>query len=80
MLPAWTTQGEMGTGTPQFGFYSDAAYAGGKATVWGMKNISTPFPSGCSNITLTANTMGVDSFKQALAVMITAQALGKSVR
>lgn len=73
-------QGEMGTGVPQFGLYSTAAVAGGQAVVWGLQNATQPFPTGCTSIILTATTMSADSFKQALSVMMTAQALNKRVR
>lgn len=73
-----TPEGDMGTGVPNFGIYSPVA--GFKATVWGLDDATTPFPAGCTSITLTPATMGLDTYKISLAVMIIAKASNRRVR
>ena len=69
---------EMGTGIPSFGTYS--AEQGVKTTVWSLSDPVVPFPSGCPQIVLTAATMGMDTYKIALATMLLARTTSRSVR
>ena len=78
VLEAPAAQGEMGIGVPIFGQYGDAS--GGSAVVWGLGNAAMPFPAGCLYLVLTRTTMGPDAFKIAVATMLTAKVISKSVR
>lgn len=60
-------QGEMGTGVPTG--YNIYTATGASTVVWGLGNVSILFPSGCSSITLTPATMGVDGYKIAIATL-----------
>ncbi len=77
---ASAAQGEMGVGTPQFGIYSGATGLNVSVVVWALANASTNFPIECSNLTLSPATMGMDTYKLAIATMLTARATGKKVR
>lgn len=76
--PCLAAQGEMGTGIPQFGLYSTAT--GQQAVVWQIQNATTPMPVGCTSLKLTPATMTMDSFKLAVAMMLSAQAANRKVR
>lgn len=76
--PAFAVTGEMGTGIPRFGTYSAAS--GAKITVWGLDNASTPMVAGCTSLTLSVATMGIDAYKLALGQLTTALAMRKRVR
>ena len=69
---------EMGIGIPQFGSYSSVT--GIQAIVWRLDDASFPFPAGCSTITLSPATMGMDAYKIAVATMLLAKASGRRVR
>lgn len=69
---------EMGNGTPQFGVYSAAT--GTQILVWALSNATVSFPSGCTNLVLTPATMGMDSFKIAVATLTAARVSGLRVR
>jgi hypothetical protein len=71
-------QGEMGRGIPQFGSYGGAT--GVQTIVWCLDDAATPFPAGCPTIGLTAATMGMDSYKIAIATMLAARTSGRHVR
>jgi len=70
--------GEMGTGTPQFGVYS--VPVGVHASVWALSNKIADFPVGCNFLVLYPGTMGMDSYKVAIAIMLTARVTNKKVR
>ncbi len=78
--PANAAQGEMGTGVPRFGVYTPAAAGQLLATVWELENASRPMPAGCTSLTLSAGTMGLDGCKIAVATMTVARVTGRSVR
>lgn len=71
-------QGEMGRGIPQFGSYSSAT--GVQTLVLRLDDATTPFPAGCTSITLAPATMGMDSYKIAVATMLAAKTSGRPVR
>jgi len=75
---ALAAQGEMGAGTPHFGMYSAAT--GTQIRVWSLASATIAFPAGCSSLNLTPATMGLDTYKLAIATMLTAKATGKRVR
>ena len=79
VLEASAASGDMGTGIPSFGQYSDGVWAG-NALVWSLGSASVPFPAGCAYLIVSRATMGADPFKIAVATMITAKVTGKSVR
>jgi ABC-type enterochelin transport system permease subunit len=70
--------GEMGTGVPHFGVYSAAT--GMQIVVFSIANPTRPFPAGCTNIVLTPTTMGIDSYKMALATLTAAKLAERPVR
>lgn len=71
-------QGEMGTGVPDFGIYSAAT--GVHTIVWSMADATIPFASGCVNLSLTPDTMGMDTYKLAIATMLVAKTSNRRVR
>lgn len=73
-----TAEGDMRTGVPNFGIYSPVA--GSKTTVWSLDDATTPFPAGCTSLSLTPATMGLDTNKTSLAVMMFARASNRGVR
>jgi len=75
---ASAASGEMGTGVPHFGVYSAAT--GMQIVVFSIANPARPFPSGCTNIVLTPTTMGLDSFKMAMATLTAATLADRPVR
>jgi hypothetical protein len=77
-VQAFAAQGELGTGVPQFGTYSAAT--GAQTVVWRLDDATTPFPTGCTSIQLTPTTMGMDSYKIAVATMLAARTSGRRVR
>jgi hypothetical protein len=76
--PIYAATGEMGTGVPNFGIYSQAT--GMSIIVWSLGNATRSFPSGCTNIVLTPATMGMDSYKMAMATLTAARVSGLKVR
>jgi hypothetical protein len=76
--PALAATGEMGTGIPRFGIYSQAV--GPAVLVWSLTNPTVPFPAGCSSLVLTPGTMGWDSYKIAIATMTAARLSGNRIR
>ncbi len=76
---AFAAQGEMGTGVPRFGIYSPGA-GGQLSIVWQLEDASLGFPSGCTNLVLSAGTMGLDTYKMAIATMTVARATTRRVR
>ena len=74
----WTAEGEMGTGVPNFGVYSEAT--GARIIVWSLSEAITPFPSGCTMLLLTPSTMGWDTYKIAVATLTSAQAVHRKIR
>jgi hypothetical protein len=83
LLSAWqqaanAANGEMGTGVPQFAVYSAAV--GPYVVIWGLVDSTIPFPAGCSQIRMTPTTMGVDSYKAAIAVMTAARLSNRPMR
>jgi hypothetical protein len=72
--------GEMGTGIPRFGVYSAVNTGQLQTNVWQLENASLPMAAGCTSLTLTVGTMGLDAYKIATATLILARATGRSVR
>jgi hypothetical protein len=72
--------GEMGTGIPRFGVYSPVTTGQLQTNVWQLENASIPMASGCTSLTLTVGTMGLDAYKIATATLVLARATGRSVR
>lgn len=70
--------GEMGTGVPYFGVYSQAT--GTMLRVYSLGSPYINFPAGCDAIVLTPATMGMESFKIAFATLTTARISGLKVR
>lgn len=70
--------GEMGTGVPYFGVYSQAT--GTMLRVYALGNPNINFPAGCDAIILTPATMGMESFKIAYATLTAARLSGLKVR
>ena len=69
---------EMGTGVPQFGSYSMAT--GTVIRVWSLGQQTRPMPAGCTSLILTPETMGMEAYKIAVALLTTARVSGLSVR
>ena len=74
---ASAAQGEMGAGIPHFGNYAGPLP---NTIVWRLENASTPFPAGCTSLSVTAATMGMDAYKIAIATMTVARVSGRAVR
>lgn len=73
--------GEMGTGTPDFGVYSAApSWSPTRTLIWSLSNVQIGFPAGCSYVILDLTTMGIDSYKIALSIMMQARATNTRVR
>jgi hypothetical protein len=75
---AHAASGEMGTGVPEFGMYSDAT--GAEVRVWRLTNAALGFPAACASLRLTPTTMGINPYKMAVATLLTAKASGRPVR
>ena len=75
---ASAASGEMGTGVPTFGVFSQAT--GATIAVWSLANPSTPLPAGCQTLYLTPATMGLDAYKMAFATLTAAKMSGRRVR
>lgn len=76
---AHAAQYEMGQGVPAaFGMYSAAT--GTLTRVWALSDVTTPFPSGCTNITLSPATMGMDAYKIGVATLLLAKTTNRRVR
>jgi ABC-type enterochelin transport system permease subunit len=75
---ATAATGEMGTGVPHFGIYSAAT--GMQIVVFSIASPTRPFPAGCTNIVLTPGTMGLDTYKMAMATLTAASLAGRQVR
>ena len=75
---ASAASGEMGTGVPHFGVYSAAT--GMQIVVFSVASPTRPFPAGCTNIVLTPTTMGLDSYKMAMATLTAARLAERPVR
>lgn len=75
---AQAADGDMGAGIPDFGLYSSAT--GSEARVWRLIDPTKPFPAGCSQIILRPETMGLDTYKLAVATMTAARLMNKRVR
>jgi hypothetical protein len=75
---ASAAQGEMGTGTPHFGVYTESF--GGAAIVWSLANATLGFPAGCTYLYVSPASLGSGTFRIAIATMLTAKTTGKKVR
>jgi hypothetical protein len=74
----FAASGEMGTGIPNFGLYSQAT--GLQIRVWNLSSATMSFPVGCVAIILTPETMGMESYKMAFTLLTTAKLSGTRVR
>lgn len=70
-------QGEMGTGIPVSTGVYGAAH-GNETIVWALNSATQGMP--CGYIKLSTTTLGMDGYKIAVAVVMTAQVAGKRVR
>ena len=77
---AFAANGEMGTGVPTFGIYTQAPGLAMQISVWSLANPTTPMAAGCGSLVLTPATMGLDSFKMAMATLTAAKVAGMRVR
>jgi hypothetical protein len=75
---AFAASGEMGTGIPHFGSYSNPNGVG--TIVWRIDGGNHPFAQGCDRIVLSVATMGMDAYKVAMATLLSAKVAGKRVR
>jgi hypothetical protein len=76
--PTFAASGEMGKGKPEFGVYG--AVQGVYTIVWSLRDATVNMPAGCGFLYLTAVTMGLDSYKIAVAILMTAKATNAAVR
>ena len=73
--------GEMGTGYPvQFGTYTGSAPNTAKTRVWRLTRATINIPASCTGLWLSPETMGMDSYKIAVATLLTARVTQKLVR
>jgi hypothetical protein len=70
--------GEMGTAIPKFALYS--APVGNYLRIYGGTNVAIAFPAGCSAIVLTPTTMGLDSYRIAVSMVMAANLSGRRIR
>lgn len=70
--------GEMGNGVPHFGVYGHATAP--QIRVWALGDAIVPFPTGCTSLALTPETMGIEGFKIAAATLTAARVSGMRVR
>lgn len=70
--------GEMGSGIPSFGIYTQAV-APGQTIVGALGSRTVAFPAGCAYLILTKATMG-DDYKIAVAALMLAKSTGKAIR
>jgi hypothetical protein len=77
-IPSSAVTGEMGTGKPSFGVYSAAT--GMQTVIWSLKDATISFPGSCNYLLLTPATMGLETYKIALSILITAKATNAPVR
>ena len=68
----------MGTGLPDFAIHS--APVGNYAIVWSIADATIPFANGCAQLRLSPETMGMDSYKIAITIMLTAKVSKTRVR
>jgi hypothetical protein len=68
----------MGKGKPEFGVYSQSQ--GVSTPIWSLRDATVGFPAGCGYLILSVATMGIESYKIALAILITAKATNTAVR
>jgi hypothetical protein len=74
----FAAQNEMGTGKPVFGIYGQAV--GAEIRIFSLNDATVAFPNGCTFLTLTPATLGWETYRAALSILITAKATGASVR
>lgn len=78
---ALAATGEMGTGIPNFSITADTAKSpAGWVGVWSLASATIAFPAGCTYLTMTPASMGVDAYKAAVAMLLAANVAGKPVR
>jgi hypothetical protein len=68
----------MGTGIPHFGVYSEPT--GAHVKVWTIADASIALPTECTYLVLTPTTMGMDTYKVAIATLLMAKATLRKVR
>lgn len=72
-------QGELGTGIPKFGTYS-AASGMSMYTSVALDDATIPLPSGCPVLIMSPATMGMDSYRISVAILLAAKVSGRKVR
>jgi hypothetical protein len=73
--PSLAASGEMGSGKPSFGVYTTST------SVFFLKDATVAFPSGCyGGVVLSPATMGIETYRIALSILITAKATNTAVR
>jgi hypothetical protein len=75
---ASAASGLMGTGKPLFGVYGQPNDP--KVVVWWLNEATVGFPAGCSSLILSAATMGMDSYKISVSILITAKVTNSVVK
>jgi type IV secretory pathway TrbL component len=75
---AFAASGEMGTGVPNMGFYTQAT--GANLTYIFLKNAAVPLPSGCGFLILSVATAGERDYKIAQAMLLASSFAGKRIR
>jgi len=76
---ACAAQSDMGTGIPA-GFNMYETNGALTTMVCALGALTISFPAGCSNVTLTQATMGIDGYKLAVAALLMAKAANLQVR
>jgi hypothetical protein len=71
-------QGEMGRGVPSFAVYGEVT--GAHIRVWSVDNALVQFPAGCTALILTPATLGVDTYRAAIAILTAAKLTNTRVR
>ena len=70
----------MGTGIPDFGVYGKSVSGVDTTIIWGLANQTVPRPAGCNFLYLTSTTLGAESYKLFLSVLVTARISNRAVR
>lgn len=70
--------GDLGTGVPVYGVYSEVL--GGVTRIWQLLTPTINFPAACPSLVLSRATMGADDYKIAQAMLLTAKMANKRVR
>jgi hypothetical protein len=81
--PVQAAIGDMGTGIPsRFGLYGQINNSGGTPylIVWQLSSATTGFPAGCPVLYMFSSTMGIEGFKAAYSLIVSANLAGRPLR